>query len=240
MGGGSNNPEKRSSVGENIVVPFLLDNGITSLDMVVATHGHDDHVQGLTDVLENLKVKKLLLPDINNNEGLESLIELAEKKKIHIVRCADRDLIHLDKNTLLYVLNPPLNSAGDDASINKASLNNTSLVLKLQYKDLKVLFTADAEKEVEERLLREDKDLFADVLKVGHHGSETSTSQAFLESVNPNAAVISVGKNNFGHPSEEVMCRLEEADIKIFRTDLDGAITIRKGLGKTRLFKQIS
>jgi competence protein ComEC len=123
----------------------------------------------------------------------------------------------------MLILNPPHTSNLDSDS----DFNNHSIVVKLYYKKSNFLFTGDIEKEAEKRLLVWQNILNSDVLKVGHHGSKTSTTLEFLDKVDPMIAVITVGKNNFGHPSQKVIERLEDRNIKIYRTDEDGTIIIR-------------
>ena len=221
-GGGSTNPQVVSTVGESVVIPFLLDKGISSLDAVIASHGHTDHIQGLIPVLEQFKVDNLIIPDIKDEKEFSQMLEIAGKKGIKVNRCGEGDTINLDKKTELQVLNP-IQQFHDDNS----SLNNTSLVIKLIYDQTELLFTGDAEKPVEEALVNRSVPLEADVLKGGHHGSDTSTGMDFLDLVNPKAAVISVGKNNsFGHPSQEVLQRLAGKGVILFRTDESGAVVL--------------
>jgi len=221
-GGYSSATSNSTSVGENIVIPFLLDYGVDKLDLVIATHGHDDHIQGLIPVLEKLKVGCLIMPEVPLDNGLKKLSDIAQKEKIEVQRCSKGDLIQLDNKTYFDVLLPKRGEF-----IQESPSNNNSLVVKLHYEKVKILFTGDIEKEAEEVLIRDMVDLKSDVLKVAHHGSDTSTTKAFLEHANPDIAVISVGKNNFGHPSNYVLNALEENKIKIFRTDYDGAIVLK-------------
>ncbi len=221
-GGGSTNPQVVSTVGESVVIPFLLDKGISSLDAVIASHGHADHIQGLVPVLEQFKVRNLIIPGIKDEKEFYQLLEIAGKKGIKVSRCGEGDTINLDKKTELQVFNP-IQQFHDDNS----SLNNTSLVIKLIYGQTELLFTGDAEKPAEEALVNRSAPLEADVLKVGHHGSDTSSGMDFLDRVNPKAAVISVGKNNnFGHPSQEVLQRLDDKGVILFRTDESGAVVL--------------
>lgn len=221
-GGGSTNPTLISKVGKNVVVPFILDQGVTSLDAVVATHAHSDHIQGLYDVLEQIDVKTLILPSLSDESGFSGLIKLAEENGTAISRCCDEDIIKLDERTSFDVLSPERNfEAGED------STNNTSLVLKLCYKDITVMLTGDIETEIEEKLVDGTEELAADVIKIAHHGSSTSSSESFIEEVAPKAAVISVGRNNFGHPSPVTEARLKENGISSFRTDECGAVVLK-------------
>jgi len=223
-GGGYNNysgtQEDLPNTGEDIVVPFLLDQGVKKLDLVVATHGHEDHIQGLSYVLQNMGVRNFAYPDVSSTDEFNELLKIAEEKNVSVKACKKGDRILLDDKTVIEVLHPE-----KAFYIGESTLNNGSLVLKLTYKNVSILFTGDIEKEGEEILLRDREKLLSDVLKVAHHGSDTSSTEEFLEAVNPKLAVVSVGKNNFGHPSTEVIERLK--DCFLFRTDENGAIVIK-------------
>lgn len=231
-GGGSNNPDVDSGVGELTVVPFLLDSGTASLDAVIATHAHSDHMQGLMDVMEILSVGRLIIPSLDDEACFAELLELAESRGIPVTRCSNGMVINLDSRTVMHVLNPEARCRADEDS-----LNDTSLVLRLSYGKTSVLFMADAEKTVEERLVDSPSAqwLDADVIKIGHHGSGTSTSEVFLEMVDPAAAVISTGRNNFGHPSKKVLRLLEDRGIKYFRTDESGAVFLQSDGKRIRI-----
>lgn len=222
------------NVGDTTVIPFLLDYGVTSLDLVVATHGHDDHIQGLIPVLKSFKAGNLVMPDIAEKKELKPLIAIAEAKGVLIRACTSGDRIRLDDRTYFDVLNPDSNPAG-----NKISLNNSSLVLKLHYKTTSILFSGDVEQETENFLLESKSDIKADILKVAHHGSGNSTTPAFIDRVQPGAAVISVGKNNFGHPSKKVLETLKSKDVRLFRTDEDGAVILKSNGERISISKMV-
>lgn len=219
-GGREGDPEDSSGIGNRILIPFLLDYGVTKLDMVIGTHGHDDHIQGLFPVLEDLRVNRLVLPE--GGEGLEKLRERAEESKVEVIDCAAGDRIMLDRETSLEVLHP-----GRGYKSIKSPFNNSSLVLKLVYGNTSILLAGDVEKDVEAKLLADEADLKADVLKVSHHGSITSSTPEFLDQVAPSVAIISVGDNKFGHPSGEVLDRLRQRGIRILRTDALGALVLK-------------
>lgn len=220
-GGGSSNPSTVSAVGEKVVVPFMLDNRTASLDAVIATHPHSDHTQGLVDVLGQMTTDRLIIPSMKDESGFGGLLEVASAKRIPVSRASQGDIIRLDDRTCMQILNPEAECAVDEKSF-----NNASLVIKLCYGQTSVLLTGDAEADAEERMLKEALDLEADVIKIAHHGSPTSTSEALLEAVEPEAAIISVGRNNFGHPSDKVLSSLEEHNVDCFRTDECGAVVL--------------
>lgn len=221
-GGGRDAGSKSDfDVGESVVVPFILDQGTKRVDVVIASHGHTDHTEGLEAVLRELKVGTVILPD-TAGEGFEKITDICRQKKIQIIECRQGDKIGLDFETSLDVLNP-LKFEID--SLAQQSLNESSLVLKLIYRNVRVLFTGDSGNEVEQRMAEQGLDVSADILKVGHHGSPGSSGAQFIDRVNPKYAAISVGENNrYGHPSQFVVDRIEEKGALLFRTDECGAV----------------
>lgn len=220
-GGGSTDPTASSKTGESVIAPFLLDKGVTVLDAVIASHGHSDHIQGLQTVLEQFSVKSLIIPVVADEKEFGKLLELAAEKRINVSRCEKGDIIKLDGKTSFDVLSPSPELEKDNTS-----LNNTSLVLKLHYGAADILFTGDAQAEAEKEMLESGVDLDAEVVKIAHHGSSTSSGKDFIESIGAASAIISVGKNNFGHPSPVTLGLLKEENIRVFRTDERGAVIL--------------
>ncbi|MDI6601456.1 MAG: DNA internalization-related competence protein ComEC/Rec2 [Thermoanaerobacteraceae bacterium] len=203
-------------VGEDVLIPFLLSNHVTSIDVVFVSHTDNDHMGGLLPLIEKMKVKHIFLGEEPENNALfNRLKETARSKNIPISYLKRGDRVSLGKINI-QVLNP---------SENKEDVNNTSLVFKLSYKDADVLYTGDIEMKGEADMLKSDMDLDADILKVAHHGSSTSSTRVFLDKVKPAVSIISVGKNNYGHPDDEVLLRLSEYS-RVYRTDNDGAVII--------------
>ncbi len=219
-GGGS--PDKDYDIGKNILVPYLLDRGVCTIDYLMVSHFDNDHSGGLMYLLKTLKVKNIFIskqPKVS--EEYKKFLNVANEKHISIKIVQQGDVIHIEKDLKIYILYPSYNLEFDD-------LNNNSIVAKLKYRDFSILFTGDIEKEAESEILeRYSKSVLkSTVLKVAHHGSKTSSIQEFIDLVNPKIALIGVGKNNnFGHPNEQVLERLNNS--KIFRTDECGEIEIR-------------
>jgi len=234
-GGGGSDPTVDSGIGEKVVIPFLLDSAVRRLDAVIATHPHSDHIQGLIDVLELIKTDMLIIPSMQDETGFRDLLLIAASKNIPVFRCAGGDTIRLDDMTEMRVLNPEHECDSDEES-----LNNASLVIKLCYEQTSFLFTGDLEAEAEEAILKKAQDLSADVIKIAHHGSSTSTGESFLRAVDPEVAIISVGSNNFGHPSAEVLRRLEKYGTEYFRTDECGAVIVRSSGKDIRIRRTVA
>ena len=215
--GGSTN--SNYDIGENVVHKYLLYKGISKLDYLMLSHFDADHCQGSIFLLENMKVKNLIISiQPEKSEFYEKITNICKQKNINIIYVRKGNTLNI-ANLNIEILHPSSNF------ITENKLNNNALVCKIKYYNFKMLFTGDIEKIAEKQLLNED--LSADLLKVGHHGSKTSTTQEFLDKVNPKIALIGVGANNkFGHPNNDVIKRLEEKKIKIFRTDLNGEINI--------------
>jgi competence protein ComEC len=210
--------KNRFSVGEDIVVPFLKSKGITSIDTLILTHGDLDHIGGTEAVLGELKVKEVLISPNSEEKGkMKKIMEIARRKRIP-VKEARYPYSWAGNKDGLHIVSPQ-----DE----EYEGNNDSIVLYGEIGSLKWLFTGDLEEQGEEEFIQ-TFDLPIDVLKVGHHGSNTSTTEEFLVETNPSVAVISAGESNrFGHPHPEVLERLKRRGITIYSTGENGAITYR-------------
>ena len=195
-----------------------------TIDLIIITHPHSDHISGLIEVIKRYKIKKIFYTGVSyDSETYKELLRQIEQNKIELIKINKKQDIILNPDLKLKILFPNENLCEK----NIKNLNNTSIVMKLIYNQNSFLFTADAEQEIEQILLNNKTDLKADILKVGHQGAVDSSSLKFLQKVSPQIAIISVGENNkFGHPSLRVIRRLEKLDAKIFRSDQNGDIKI--------------
>lgn len=205
------------------VVTYLQEQGISELDTVICTHAHEDHVGGLPAVLAVFPVHKVYAPTKTYASScFDDFVRYVEQQRLEITAPVPGDSFYLGgaKVTVL----GPLRTY--------SATNNTSIVVKVVFGSSSFLFTGDMEVLAENELLDSGAGVKADVLKVGHHGSNTSTGYRFLYEVNPEYAVISVGTGNaFGHPHEEPLSRLEQAGVTQFRTDqLGTVIAVSDGL----------
>jgi competence protein ComEC len=209
--------------GRRSVIPFLRAQGINRLHGLLLTHPDDDHTGGAASILEQIPVDRLFINGAPSDApGYRRALETARRRGAQIVTLARGQRLVFRDGVRAEVLNPP----ADLLSLPQSD-NENSLALRLVYGDTEFLLPGDAGSEAEEQMLRSGADLRADVLKLGHHGSRTATSERFLEAVRPQAAIVSAGPRNlYGHPHAETMRRLESRQIAVFRTDRDGAITV--------------
>ena len=197
-----------------LLVNYFNNLGITSFKYVFGTHAHEDHIGGLDEIIENFTIENFYMPEvITTTKTFEDVLDALEAKQVafQTPKINDELTFKDSKIKVLSILN-------DDED-----LNDTSIVLRLKYGTTSFLFTGDASSTIEKKFL--NKEIQSDVLKLGHHGSRYSTSKEFLKKVSPTYAIISVGKNNsYNHPHSEVFKRLNDQNVKIYRTDEQGTI----------------
>lgn len=198
------------------ILSYLEGQGVEKLDAVVGTHPHEDHIGSLDAIINHFDVDAVYMPKImHTSKTFEDVLDAVANKGLKIKSPSPGDTI--DFNGLEIEVLGPQREYKD--------FNNNSIVLKVNAGETAFLFTGDAEETAEKDILQAGCDLQADVLKVGHHGSSTSSSQAFLQAVKPKYAVISVGVgNSYHHPEEEALQRLQSIGAEIYRTDLQGNI----------------
>ena len=247
-GGGNRNPENYD-VGEKVLLPYLLDRRIKKLDYIIVSHFDADHAQGLEAVIENIKVKNIIVSkQASDSAEYNTIIELCKKNNVKIIVVKRGTKIGIDKYTYIEILHPG-DQLLDDG---KGGLNANAIVAKLYYKInnmsyskyvdksnatkvqsmnqyFTILFTGDIEQDAEAELVKiYGEKLKSDILKVAHHGSKTSSTKEFIQAVSPKISLIGVGKDNtFGHPNQQVLERLQSINTRIYRTDLNGEIAIK-------------
>ena len=232
-------------VGNKVLLPYLLDRRIKKIDFIIVSHFDADHCQAFETVIDNINVRKVVVckQSMITQEYL-NIINKCKKKNIKIIVVERGDKLKIDKRTEFEILHPGERFLDDG----KGGLNANAIVCKMNYKlnngkIFSILFTGDIEVEAEKELEQVyGKKLKADILKVAHHGSKTSSREEFIKLVSPKIALIGVGENNkFGHPADITLERLEKENIKVYRTDQMGevSITINKN-GEIKVKTQIN
>lgn len=200
------------------VASYLQKQGVKKLDYVIATHPHEDHIGGMSDVIKKFPIEDFYAPKkTTTTKTFENMISALKGKKIKVASAGVQ--LNLGDNVTCEMLAPNSESYEE--------INNYSAVIKLTYGKSKFLFMGDAEKLSEDEILANNYDISADVLKVGHHGSSSSSSPNFLDKVSPKIVIISSGKNNdYGHPHKETLSEFKKRNYTIYRTDIDGTIVL--------------
>jgi competence protein ComEC len=218
LGSESSGAEARFDTGEDVVSPYLWSRGITHLDAVALTHAHADHIGGLHSIMVNFPPRELWLGPEPMVPPVRALLAQAHAENTAILNRTEGEEFSFG-GADFHILAPPRNWA-----LHQRAENNDSLVMKVTYRQTSALLEGDAEKKIEHLLASED--VSAGLLKVGHHGSSTSTQPDLLTAAHPYFAVISVGyRSLFGHPKPDVLERLQAAHVQTFRTDTMGAVT---------------
>ena len=219
-GGGSDSFD----VGEKVLLPYLLDRRILKVDYVLISHFDTDHCGGILTIMEKVKVKNIIISEqAEHSENYERFKKLMINKKIRLIEVKKGDKIKIGRYSEFKILFPT------SRLLSENPLNNNSIVAQFNYNNFKMLFTGDIEKLAEQQILKTEKaEIRADILKVAHHGSKTSSIPEFIKAVRPKIALIGVGKNNtFGHPNQQTIKNLENIKCRSYRTDLQGEIIIK-------------
>lgn len=219
-GGGSDSFD----VGEKVLLPYLLDRRILKIDYVLISHFDTDHCGGILTIMEKVKVKNIIISEqAEHSENYERFKKLMIHKKIRLIEVKKGDKIKIGRYSEFKILFPT------SRLLSENPLNNNSIVAQFNYNNFKMLFTGDIEKLAEQQILKAEKaEIRADILKVAHHGSKTSSIPEFIKAVRPKIALIGVGKyNTFGHPNQQTIKNLENIKCRIYRTDLQGEIIIK-------------
>lgn len=203
---------------EENIKKYLKNQKVSKIDYLIGTHPHEDHIGSIDGVIKSFDILNFYMPKVSTTtKTFKDVLEAAKTKQLTINTAKYGVKFDMGDGVFANML-APIEKSYDD-------LNNYSAVIKLTFGKISFLFTGDAGNESEQQMLSLKEDLKADVLKVGHHGSSTSTSEQFLDAVSPKYAVISVGaQNDYNHPSKSTLDKLNKRGIKIFRTDKDGTI----------------
>jgi len=213
---------RSTSLADTVIIPKLKEWGAQQVDVLIPTHPDQDHISGLAGVLEGYPVKLAALTgQAHSTKIYERLLTDIRDKNIQALQVRTGTVIPFDPAVKIEVLNP------NDDAVNSDDTNDASIVIKLTYGATSFLLTGDAEMPANKAMLDRGADVHSTVLKLGHHGSRTSTDEAWLTKVQPQLGIISAGKDNsYGHPHPEVIAALEKLKIPYLRTDEHGTITV--------------
>ncbi|KAJ50284.1 competence protein ComEC [Clostridium tetanomorphum] len=214
------------------LIKYLKNQKIKKLNYVIATHPHEDHIGSMSEIIRKFTIENFYAPKItSNNSYFNDMVNALIDNNLKIKVAKANNRINFYPNIYCEFIAPN--------NINYDNINNYSAVLKLTYKNCSFIFTGDAEALSENEMIQNCHDLKCDVLKLGHHGSSTSTTDSFLEKTSPKIAIVSCGKNNkFGHPNKKTISKIKKKNIKLYRTDIDGNIVFTcDGKGIQKLIK---
>ncbi|AXU72547.1 TPA: MBL fold metallo-hydrolase [Clostridioides difficile] len=202
---------------ENIIISYLRQKRIKTIDIIIATHPDSDHIGSLDNIIKKFNVNSIYMPEQStDSEAYQNLINSCTDKKLSIQHLYKNDVLNIDNNINIYVLSP---------SYIQEESNLNSIVFKLTFNDNSFLFMGDAEEENEKEILHSFKLNNINFIKIGHHGSNSSSSLEFIKKISPDIAAISCGyKNQYGHPHREVINNLKQNHVSIYRTDKIGDI----------------
>ncbi len=201
------------------VINFLDKKDVNSIKYIVATHPHSDHIGGLAEIIDTFEVENIIMPLVSNNTNdFENLLDAIDNNNVKVI---------LPKNDYRFDIDDCIFQIVSFDNKNYDNLNDQSIVIRVSYENASFLFTGDIEADAETDIAMQDNNISSTVLKVAHHGSDTSSTKTFLEKVQPKVSIISVGENNdYSHPSEQILDRLYKTSEYVFRTDLNGNISI--------------
>lgn len=220
--------EDRFDIGKNVLAPFLWKKKIRHIDYLVLTHADPDHLKGLNFIASHFSIGQFWNNGLRGDSDQYIMLnETLLRKKVERVSMNEKVPSQMIHGVEISCFNPPGAQRSYKPRRSRSYFNNSSLVMRIQFKKASILFAGDIEIETEYRILREGFPVKADILKIPHHGSASSSSQVFLERVNPAYAILSVGERNIGKlPHPEVLKRYQTLGTQIFRTDQQGAISV--------------
>ncbi len=210
------------NTGKYIIAPYLIKNGVTDIEYVLVSHMHSDHIIGLTDLMDIIKIENIIIPyrQIDTDDG-RSIVKKANEKGIKITCFTAGDVLEVNEYIKITALSPD----GEQSKYSKED-NNMGIVARIDYGESSFMFTGDIDSSIEKYLIKKYPDrLSADVLKVAHHGSKYSNCKEFINEVNPKYAYIPVGNNTYGHPTNEAITNLKDNGTDVYRADIHRDVT---------------